>query len=264
MNQQAALPSFRRFAPDMSDIGRWPVLAVRACLTLALAERERWPLWLPVGFGAGIGFYFALPFEPPLMLAVVLGVAGLASAIWAVRSARVAVSALLAVLAALTLGFAVAKWRTETVVAPVLTHKIGPVGLDGRIETVQVHGKGVRIVLGALSSRRFGSDTTPSHARVSIRAANDVLVPGNWIHLTAVLMPPPGPAAPGGYDFGRAAFFDRIGAVGYAYGRAKPIAPLPAKPSCTTCARCASPRGARWSASSASGSFWTRRRWKRS
>ena len=39
-------------------------------------------------------------------------------------------------------------------------------------------------------------------------------------------MPPPGPAAPGGYDFGRAAFFDGIGAVGFAYGRAEPIAPL--------------------------------------
>ncbi len=42
----------------------------------------------------------------------------------------------------------------------------------------------------------------------------------------AVLMPPPAPAAPGGYDFGRAAFFDRIGGVGYAYGRAAAIAPL--------------------------------------
>ena len=50
-------------------------------------------------------------------------------------------------------------------------------------------------------------------------------MPGQWVHLTAVLMPPPGPAAPGGYDFGLAAFYERIGAVGYAYGRPKPIAP---------------------------------------
>ena len=123
------------------------------------------------------------------------------------------------------MGFVYAKLRTEWVSAPVLSHKIGPAGLDGRIESVQVHGKGVRVVLGAVASRRFRGDV-PARVRVSIRAANDVLVPGNWIHLTAILMPPPGPAAPGGYDFGRAAFFDRIGAVGYAYGRASPIAPL--------------------------------------
>ncbi len=29
-------------------------------------ERERWVLWLPVFLGLGIGFYFALPEEPPI------------------------------------------------------------------------------------------------------------------------------------------------------------------------------------------------------
>ena len=33
-----------------------------------LAERERWVLWLPVGIGAGIAVYFALPVEPPVWL----------------------------------------------------------------------------------------------------------------------------------------------------------------------------------------------------
>ena len=133
-------------------------------------------------------------------------------------------SVVVAAVAAISLGFAYAKLRTEWVAAPVLSHKIGPAGLDGRIESVQVHGKGVRVVLGAVASRRFRGDV-PARVRVSIRAATDVLVPGSWIHLTAILMPPPGPAAPGGYDFGRAAFFDRIGAVGFAYGRATSIAP---------------------------------------
>jgi hypothetical protein len=40
--------------------------------TLAV-ERERWPLWTPVGLGAGITLYFALPLEPSLwMLAAYL------------------------------------------------------------------------------------------------------------------------------------------------------------------------------------------------
>jgi competence protein ComEC len=76
-----------------------------------------------------------------------------------------------------------------------------------------------------VQSRRLKTDA-PRRVRISIRSATAILVPGQWIHVTAVLMPPPGPAAPGGYDFGRAAYYDGIGAVGYAYGKAKSIAAL--------------------------------------
>ncbi|MCH8924675.1 MAG: hypothetical protein IH924_00890, partial [Proteobacteria bacterium] len=29
------------------------------------AERDRWALWIPVGFASGVGFYFAWDREPP-------------------------------------------------------------------------------------------------------------------------------------------------------------------------------------------------------
>jgi competence protein ComEC len=219
------LTSFRRIAPDAAEIGAWPMAVARACLDCALSERERWALWIPVGFGAGIGIYFSLSAEPSAWIAAAIGIAGMCSAIGSICSTRTGLRAALAILAAVSLGFGYAKLRAEWVAAPVLSHQIGPAGLNGHIETVQVHGKGVRVVLDAVASRRFRGET-PARVRVSIRAANDVLVPGTWIHLTAMLMPPPGPAAPGGYDFGRAAYFDRIGGVGYAYGRASPIAPL--------------------------------------
>lgn len=189
-----------------------------------LAERERWPLWLPVGFGAGIAVYFALGVEPPLWLGLALGLAGLAAAMLSLRVADTALRVMLAATAALSLGFAHAKLREARVAAPVLSHKTGPVGLDGLVESVQVHGKGVRVVLGMLSSPKFRGPM-PDKVRVSVRKADAALVPGNWVHVSAVLMPPPGPAAPGGYDFGRAAFFDRIGGVGFVYGHAHPIAP---------------------------------------
>ena len=41
-------------------------------------------------------------------------------------------------------------------------------------------------------------------------------------------MPPPPPSAPGDYDFGRAAWFEGIGAVGYAFGAPEITAPAPA------------------------------------
>jgi competence protein ComEC len=41
-------------------------------------------------------------------------------------------------------------------------------------------------------------------------------LPGQWISVRAILYPPPAPAMPGAYDFQRRAFFDRLGAVGFA------------------------------------------------
>jgi len=176
--------------------------------------------------GAGAGLYFALKFEPGRSWAVAaLGLtlgAGYAAAVS--QSARVRIAC--ALLAALSLGFGAAKLRTELVRAPVLAREIGPVGLDGRIEFVQQRGQRTRILLGDITMRRLPPERTPGMVRVSLRAPSELLVPGNWVHLTAVLMPPPGPAEPGGYDFGREAYYLGIGGIGYAYGKARPIAPL--------------------------------------
>ncbi len=222
------LPLFRRFLPaaDIIDVTAWPAAFARACREQALAERGRWPLWLPVAFGAGIGLYFALSFEPPLIVALVSGGVCLVAALAAAYLRHPFLRFGLAMLAAVAFGFGLAKAHTESVAAPVLGHRIGPAGFDGRIESVQAHGKGVRIVLGDVRSRRFKSEQPPKRVRISVRSATAVLVPGQWVHVTAVLMPPPGPAAPGGYDFGRAAYYAGIGAVGYAYGKAKPIADM--------------------------------------
>ena len=55
--------------------GGWlPATLARRLVTWLLNEldqdRERWILWLPVAFGAGIACYFALPSEPPVWLAL--------------------------------------------------------------------------------------------------------------------------------------------------------------------------------------------------
>ncbi|MFZ1103673.1 MAG: competence protein ComEC, partial [Hyphomicrobiaceae bacterium] len=42
------------------------------------AEQDRWFLWLPVLFGAGIALYFALPSEPPVLVALMPALAALA------------------------------------------------------------------------------------------------------------------------------------------------------------------------------------------
>ncbi len=213
----------------MASPARWAALpgaAVAALGRMALAERDRWPLWLPAGLGAGIGVYFALPVEPSPAWAGLAALAAVAAIFGMTGTQIAALRVLLAAVAAIAFGFALAKLRTEIVAAPVLAQRIGPLGLDGRIEAAELHGKGIRFVLGDIRGKRLTPDTTPARVRISVRADTPLPPPGSWVHVTAVLMPPPAPAAPGAYDFGRAAYYLRLGGVGYAYGRPKPIAPL--------------------------------------
>ncbi len=193
-------------------------------LHCALAERDRWVLWLPVAFGTGIALYFALPSEPSSLLGLALGGSGLLLAIAAAGTEASASRAALACTAAVLIGFGLAKHRTDSVAAPVLSHRAGPALVQGRVETVEAHGKGVRVVLTLASIEHLRTHDIPKRARISIRSGGDTLKPGEWIGARAVLLPPPAPAEPGDYDFGRAAYFRGIGAVGYAYGRPKWIA----------------------------------------
>ena len=186
----------------------------------------RWPLWLPVAMAVGIGLYFALPDEPVWGFAVVAVGLALTAGTLSAATHRSLFRIALALLAAVSLGFAVAKLRTELVHEPVLARKLGPVGFDARVIAAERRGEGSRMILQPVHIKRLGPDQTPARVRVSVRAASPVPTPGSWLHVTAVLLPPPGPAMPGDYDFGRWAFYQQIGAVGYLYGRPHPIVPL--------------------------------------
>lgn len=200
---------------------------LRASFGRTLAqERGRGALWLPVLFGAGIGVYFALPFEPPLALIVALGCGGLALFAGAYFSPSVLRAGFIA-LAVVVAGFCLAKLRMEQVGAPVAMHRIGPVELVGRVEFAQLHGHGIRAVLAPVSIGGLNTNDLPRRVRVSVRRGRKWLTPGAIVRLDAVLMPPPPPAEPGDYDFGRAAYFLGIGAVGYAFGSAEPVARAP-------------------------------------
>src|SRR4051812_31988992 len=96
-------------AVEAASVGGTGVLAQAAeALARRLeAERSRWPLWLPVAFGGGIGAYFVLLSEPSLW--TVLAAVPLAAALVAFCRGRPYAFAAAAALLAFTLGFAVAK-----------------------------------------------------------------------------------------------------------------------------------------------------------
>lgn len=185
-------------------------------------------LWFPVFLAAGAATYFALPFEPEFGWVSMGGGFALAAALVALGNGHQGVRAGLAFIAALSLGFAAARLRTEIVSAPVLLARAMTVPLDGRVVQAEPRGYGSRMILEPAPIPRLG-DLTPARVRLTVRAHSDVPAPGSWVHVLAVLMPPPGPSIPGDYDFGRWAYFQRIGAVGYVYGRPKPLAPLRAQ-----------------------------------
>ncbi|MGD0192765.1 MAG: ComEC/Rec2 family competence protein [Rhizomicrobium sp.] len=230
-------PSQLQFRASKSVAGAKPAQAILAVcravaaapVAAARAERERWALWLPVALGAGIGVYFAVPAEPSRTVALVAGLLALGLTITALKSSHDGMRAIASVLAAILIGFGLAKWRTETVAAPVLTHRIGPVELDARVEWAQAHAKGTRVLLAPLRVGVMRQANLPRYVRIFVRSGGSDLTPGALVRTEAVLMPPPPPAAPDDYDFGRAAYFDGIGAVGYAFGTPRILSPPPAE-----------------------------------
>lgn len=184
-------------------------------------ERRRPFLWLPIAMGVGILLYFAADREPALW-APLLGLGLSGAAAFALRLRPLASMACLAMAAAFA-GFAAGVWRTADIAAPMLERsRIGK--LSGFVESVEARDKGARIVLLVTDLANVPADQRPKRVRVSMRSG--AVAPGDHIVATARLLPPPGPARAGGYDFGRDAFFRGIGAVGSLSGKIA-LAPAP-------------------------------------
>jgi competence protein ComEC len=177
------------------------------------AEQERWFLWLPVMFGGGIALYFLLPVEPWTIVALLPVVAALAVHLTVARGAMAAL--MTGALLATALGVAAAKLRTEAVRAPVLQKQVGPVDVYGFVELVEPRAaKGQRLTVRVTALEKHEAHEWPYRVRTMTEAPS--LEPGDAVRLKATLSPPPGPALPGDYDFARAAWFQGLGAVGYA------------------------------------------------
>lgn len=189
-----------------------------ALVQVLLAERGRWPLWLPVFLCVGIGFYFTLPAEPPAWtgpLACSLSALGVV-----LSRKRPAVFLSGVVILAVVTGFAAAQIRSVLVAGPVVERHTGALMLDGTVTEVELlPDGGARITLAHVSMDR-DDVVVPLKARIRLKRslAEPFVTAGDRIRLRAMLMPPPQPAMPGSFDFARFAWFRQIGAVGTALG----------------------------------------------
>ena len=187
-----------------------------------LAQSLRWRLWAPVALGGGCAVYFTLKSEPPAwpLLAFVL----LTAAAWLgakrFRLDRVWTLPLM-LLACFALGLAVAKLRTDAVSAPIAPAMDAPTVVEGWVVDVDSPGAaGPRVVIAPVRIRGLAPGDTPVRLRATVRGTAPE--PGDSVRLFAILNPPPAPASPGAYDFGRTAFFQGMGGVAFGLGEVRP------------------------------------------
>ena len=182
--------------------------------------------WLPVLIGVGIGFYFALPVEPPAYLAVLCLLPLVAYVVARGIQAPEDIVAASGVCSAVALGFAVAIVRVHLLSTVTLGEETRVVEVSGQILTAEPADKNrTRVLLDSVAIDPEPEGAVPTRVRISIAKAPEGLRPGEWINVKAILRPLPAPVEPGSYDFARTLWFGGIGAVGFSMGDTERIAP---------------------------------------
>lgn len=221
----AALPGSPSSSPNTSQ-NHATISGFRPARAAA-AGRAGLFAWVPVCLSAGIMLWFARPALPvwaPWLLILALAGAGLVAARLAPRLAQngrinwaMADSIRLGGLglALMMCGAGLADLRSGMVAAPVLEWRYyGPV--EGRLIGIDRSARDrIRLTLDQVVLRDLSPDRTPGRVRLSLMQADTIPALGQRIMLTGHLGPPPGPAAPGSFDFRQHAWFAGLGAIGY-------------------------------------------------
>ena len=116
------------------------------------------------------------------------------------------------------LGFAAAALRARAVAAPVLAWPMNA-NVEGRVVGLDRSASDrPRVLLDGVVIHGLEPARTPARVRISLDPSTpaEVLRPGLRLLGQARLSPPAAPSEPGGFDFRRMAWFERIGGVGYA------------------------------------------------
>ena len=186
---------------------------------MAMAQRGRLFLWLPVWLGVGIGIYDALPFEPASWLAALFAGIALLCVILAWRIAGLVPAAPLLLLPAgfVLFGFAAAQFDTarkpRLVELPRRASQI-----EGNVQAVDLLPDGGRRL--TLRDVRIGEDESlPRLLRIAMQP-DDPVTPdvGDHVRTKALLQLPLPPSWPGGRDAQFESFYDDVGGAGRALG----------------------------------------------
>ncbi len=213
-----------------AGISRWPNLeqfaqrlahAFRAEIAAEAAPGRLLP-WAPIAFGFGVVVYFAAEREPSWIAATAVA-AGAATAAFLVRRQTTMFAGAM-LIAAAALGFGVASIKSALIAHPILDRPVYGASVKGFIEVREERERSDRIVIKVVDIDGDRLDTALERVRLTTRRGTAPAV-GSYVTLKARLNRPLPPLRPGGYDFARDLFFQRIGAIGFVTGSIKVQAP---------------------------------------
>lgn len=202
------------------------MLGIRRELFSLTAQRGRMFLFVPVALAIGIGVYFALPREPGAVEWAAISFFGAfcLCVAWALPQEQGPVALGIALVC---LGCLVAGLRAAHVASPVLSMRyFGPI--EGRIIKIDRSASdAIRLTLDQVVLDGVPASRSPARVRIALHGTQGFIIPepGMRVITTGHLSPPPAPAEPGGFDFRRLAWFERLGAVGYTRVPVLAIAP---------------------------------------
>ena len=176
-------------------------------------EINRRKLWLPVWFAVGIGLYFCLPAEPSKWITLALIEALIATAIIFRFQPKILRCLLYAAL--LLGGFAWIQARTLYLASQMGEIPSSKLYLQGQIIKVDTNQRGkIRLTLDSL--RDFDNKLIKGRFRITLRQKQGDYSTGQCVELVARLMPRAMAPMPGGYEFDRKNFYNRLSGSGYA------------------------------------------------
>lgn len=175
--------------------------------------------WLEVQFevfviamAVGIGLYFALSFEPKLLvLCGLLLLVGVLALLVGKRNAKLGF--FIGLLFCAMFGLWRAGWHTAETYTPRFPSAERYHDVSGWISAIEKSGPRLRWVVKVRSINRIKKENLPEFIRVT--TFNKDFRAGDQVSFRANLSAPPGPAIPAGYDPGFRAYFQKVGAYGY-------------------------------------------------
>ena len=187
-------------------------------------QKDQIFLWIPVFIAVGIGIYFYLPLEPPLIILLMPWVMSVILTVSLPQKYKKAGW----IIALICTGMLAGGIRTTQLNAPMLNKKTGPIELEATIETIEKleQKKGSRLILSKIQTQSLNAQDIPRKIRLQLRADQNIAI-GQRIQVLASLNPPSAPVIPGGFDFRRHLYFQGIGAVGFIYRAPVIIEPAP-------------------------------------
>lgn len=195
-------------------MGAWGISSSIQKLTdTFFEEHEHYILMVPVLLAIGVGVYFLGKVSFSFIHSTLFAL-GLLTIALALRRKVPLLKYIILTVCLIVTGYALASYRVLSVATVTLSKELRPTNITGTVEKVHLYEDGkIRLTLRDTEIRGI---EPLNLVNVRVNKFSEMPYEGDKIKIRAGLMPPPGPAMPGDYDYARQIWFQGISAVGYA------------------------------------------------